>query len=529
MLTSLLLLIPLIILYLISACIPKYVKGGFASPSRAFGAFSKSGKDDGCRIIQPQYINIRELLKNNYYVLSIDDERIKKFPQIHNFYWKGKDGSSCFEVVQPEMDTQKSSAAPIILDIIKYKGRDVRNLDFKQRLKCIKKFCSEAKLESPKYTLFDHDKNFGEQFSKIIKKNTKMMIFKSSERKYFHPKASCKWIAKYLLEFTGIIKNNNAEFYKNDRTFSLYNDEFPLKVLIDTLKGLKNNQWVKIYIKDDVPAVTHVSDVKDKNLSSLKDAQDIWIQMNKGLTVDDFLGKTLSVMKRVHRTAASIKLFEHINNNSSLLDIGSGRGANIMIWKRKKLDVYAVEPYKPNYDKLVKKKKIYNINTLNAGGEEYNKILKLVPDGGVDYITMINSLTFFFKNNKTLDDLVLLINRALKKGGQFIGVVMDGDKLLKWANRDNVSKEKNVLEIDCHPFTIKIYDKHKIYINIDDRVTLVKDQWEFLVDFDLFKKKLNKVGIKLISDGFLDKESFILNECPKWFTKLSRYYIFKKG
>ena len=114
---------------------------------------------------------------------------------------------NCLEVIQPEVDTSIESnkiqkedkdgkvpsnrAIPIILDIIKHKDIDVRNLDFNKRIKILKDFCHEVKLEPPKYTLFDHTKNFGEQFSKILesgKQKTKVMIFKNPEKKILSSK-----------------------------------------------------------------------------------------------------------------------------------------------------------------------------------------------------------------------------------------------------------------------------------------------------------------------------------------------------
>ena len=493
-----------------------------------------------CRISNPPFINAGSLLRNDYYVFATDDDRIIDDPHIRTFYWRTKNGMNCLEVIETASYEQmlekkisfKNWAIPIMLDIIKYKDVDVRNLDFNKRIKILKDFCHEVKLEPPKYTLFDHTKNFGEQFSKILegkKKEIKAMIFKNPEKKYFHPKSSFKWINKNLLKMTGIVSGTQIEFIRfkgageGEKLVPLINDEFPIKDLVKLHK--EGDEDATVYIKDNIPKIRAASRHEiDNGLTSFHDAKDIWIQMNKGLTIDGFLGDTLDMMKKLQRTAVDYKLFRYIDDRSSLLDIGAGRGANIFMWKRKKLDVYAVEPDGKNYDGLVNKKYIYNIHTLKAGGEDISKIMNFIPDDGVDYISMIYSLTFFFKDEKTLNNLVKLVDDALKPGGYYIGTVMDGHKLLRWADKD----KKNIKKVSCPPFTIKIENDHKVFINIDDPVTLVKNQKEYIVDFELLKKKLSNVGIKLNGTGFLEKEASLLNKCPRKFTELSRWFVFEK-
>lgn len=513
-----------------------------------------------CKIIQPNYINASALLKDNYYVFNITDARIITFPIIRTYYLRTKKGLNCFEAICPSFDNpesfkdlnsnaqnkikeknsiknkdyykdlKKNWGVPIILDIIKYHGRDVKTENFEQRLKYIKELCTGTHLSLPTYSMFNHTKQFGEQFSKILNhKESKMIMFKAPNKRYFHPHASYKWISPSLLEIIGVLKTGSTKSIdfcnKTGQYESLINDEFPLTNLIHIATKKHKSGKVRIYIKNNEPSIEAIA--QNQKITLLNDAQKIWIQMNKGLTIEGFLGNTLSIMKKINRNVIAHKLFQHIQPGRSILDLGAGRGADIMMWKRKNLNVYAVEPDRINYNKLVQKKSIYNIHTLNAKGQENQKIIDFVPKNGIDYIIMIYSLTFFFEDNKTLDGLIALISTLLKPGGLFIGTVMDGNKLLSWAKKSG-KKKSGYVEIDCHPFIIKIYNKHKVFINIDDPVSLVHDQLEYLIDFDLFKKKLKRIGITLLETGFLDKEAEILNKCPRWFTSINRYFIFKK-
>ena len=158
----------------------------------------------------------------------------------------------------------------------------------------------------------------------------------------------------------------------------------------------------------------------------------------------------------------------------------------------------------------------------------------------MDYITFIYSLTFFFKDEETLDNLVKLIDNSLIDGGLIIGQVMDGKRLLDSASDKSIYSEvKKIGLFDCAPFNIKLEKNKvnkesngiagKVFININDPISLVHDQWEYIVDFEKFAKKLSNVGIMLQETGFLDKEAKLLNKCPAWFTRLARWFVFKKN
>jgi ubiquinone/menaquinone biosynthesis C-methylase UbiE len=275
----------------------------------------------------------------------------------------------------------------------------------------------------------------------------------------------------------------------------------------------------------------HISPSEEFDVENKRPALNIWRAMNKGMTVDSFLGNDLSIMKKLHRSMEYPLIFSNIPNNSTILDIGAGRGANIMHWKQKHLEVYAVEPNKSNYLILEKKIKLYhNLKFLNAYGQDSNKILKFIGDKKMDVVIMIYSLTFFFETEKILDNFVDLVNKSLKPNGLFLGTVMDGHRLLAKADKKGI--------FDCPPFTIKIENKtkkktlisQKVFINIDDKVSLVKNQTEYLVDFDLLQKKLKKKHIYLEKTGFVGStKDNILNECPRQFTKMMRWFIFKKS
>ena len=70
-------------------------------------------------------------------------------------------------------------------------------------------------------------------------------------------------------------------------------------------------------IKNGKPEInkSNISKLQNDSIIQYNTAKDTWIQMNKGLTLDSFLGNTLEVLKRLHRNIAEEKLFNNIENN----------------------------------------------------------------------------------------------------------------------------------------------------------------------------------------------------------------------
>jgi len=567
---------------------------------------------DSCKVSQSRYISVKSLTRNDLYVLAINDSRIIRQPELRVMFWKTKNGMQCFEVIYPEIDAKgaspnelidnqkekdksKTHAIPIITDILKYNDEDVKYKRFDERMLLLKKACSDIEMVCPKYILFNHRKNYGDQFKKIMLSSMnrdsseasdsdsidiKCMIFKSNEKPYFHYTSTQKWIDKKLLEIYINVTASDAS-----DNFDFASDEFSVGYLMSEIKG---KGLYRIYVDgSDLMSPVKIEKVCNSSLDAseysyprrnYKENMNIWREMNKGLIKDSFLGNTLHVLKALHRTAAENNLYRHLEDNKTVLDMGAGRGNYFWMWKRKNLDVYAVEPDNINYKLLLNKKKMYDFKSLQAYGQEDDKILKFMDGQKVDYITFIYTLTFFFENDKTLDNLVKLIDKTLKKGGLLLGQVMDGKRLLASTSDKSIysevdeaesatrgkSKKKKTLKrketkeptstkeisttskseiikkvgiYDCAPYMIKVYPSigkntgllgKKVFINIDDPITLVKNQWEYVVDFETFAHKLKSVDIILQNTGFLDEESELLNKCPKWFTKLGRYFVFKK-
>jgi len=560
------------------------------------GGYGGKSNWQNCKVGKLSFITPGNLLKNHeLYVLVVDDKRLTP-PDLENIkskgeaaytidcdmwklktlHWKtpgkkwnnvgGNDENGnggmmqCFEILQPP------EGKPILTDLLMYNNEDIRFLPFSKRLEYLNLICKVVKLDPPKYEKFYNNRHFGSQFEKFgLSDKTKEMIFKDPKHKYFHPKATQVWVNPNILTLCAYWEDKMVKFIDNEQLKSLDNDEFPM--MFENLENKKDGP-ILIYISCDEITAVSVDGTNDKHadVMNIRDASSVWRTMNKGMSADSFLGNDLSIMKKLHRSMEYPLIFSNIPDNSTILDIGAGRGANIMHWKQKHFEVYAVEPNKDNYNILEKKINIYhNIKFLNAYGQESDKILGFLDGKKMDAIIMVYSLTFFFETEKILNNFVELIDLSLKPGGLFLGTVMDGNRLMDAVNKDGV--------FDCPPFTIRVAsppldpplrlkrskkkkntkkgkkeqrnvssgsDEHisgskirKVFINIDDKVSLVKNQTEYLVDFKLLQKKLEKKKIYLEKTGFVGDSASgdhdILNDCPKKFTRMMRWFVFKKN
>ena len=118
---------------------------------------------------------------------------------------------------------------------------------------------------------------------------------------------------------------------------------------------------------------------------------------------------------------------------STLLDIGSGRGGDLGKWKRFS-KILAVEPSLEHIEELKRRLASHpdlknKVRILNAGGEETDKISKAVREFFGDRasnISLMLSLSFFWKEKKMFDALSETITQNLIPGGQFVFLTIDG-------------------------------------------------------------------------------------------------------
>lgn len=237
----------------------------------------------------------------------------------------------------------------------------------------------------------------------------------------------------------------------------------------------------------------------DKPYPNRSDVADsVWADIHNPVLLSTITGQDLVVMRKYHNQVKDKMLTSYLINGQKILDIGSGQGGDIFKWKKMGLDVIAVEPDKKMVENLKSRARNadFPIKIVNTGGEDTEKIVSV--SGRVNAVTAFFSLTFFQKDEETLDGLINTIDKTLYTDGHLLGIVLDGEKVF-----DLLAKNDGSVDNPAFSFNAKSeleQDKYgqKIKINIKDETSFVKDVTEYLFFWKLFVKKLQDINIQLV-------------------------------
>ena len=209
--------------------------------------------------------------------------------------------------------------------------------------------------------------------------------------------------------------------------------------------------------------------------------------------------------------------------NRTLLSIGTGKGGDVSKWISSGFThVICVEPNDDNRKEL--ERRLVQVNDklqykiLATVGQDIDYIIEQVrnfsPDGWVESINYMLSLSFFFDEKKSVESIVKLVQNTVKIGGYLSIFTIDGrsvnsffDKNENYTEKDNI-KHGNFKMIDFN----KISDK-KIYVNIPN--TIVENQTEYITDIpflDTLLKNTDNLTLEKITEKIANKETFMTDE-----------------
>ena len=204
--------------------------------------------------------------------------------------------------------------------------------------------------------------------------------------------------------------------------------------------------------------------------------------------IDKYLGQT------INQNLVSI--------NNSVIDVGIGRADR---WIESGLKVLGLEPNYKNFKDLLTrgrmKKKNPNLFPINIGintETDIDEVARALKTK-VGLITTFDSLTFFYESEDKINTLINFIDRNLSEDGIVACIALDGSKLL---NLYNESKEK------ITKFYIKKISDRKINISLG-KESIVQDQTEYLISFNDFVMRMEKIGCRIIKDYYLDQEKLM--------------------
>ena len=346
----------------------------------------------------------------------------------------------------------------------------------------------------------------------------------------------------------------------------------------ELLQNLPNGTIVEfaLRISDSTDLVVPTTIRIDKTRpNSSEVAIDNWELAHEPITNDTLKGDDITLLRRYHnRIKWSLfgqTLFSKSKGN--LLDIGSGRGGDVIKWKANYSKVVAVEPNPEHILEFIRRiKSIYNVDrvqvvkslgefiadapvvVIQTGGENTELISEVVSKTIVkaDVVSAMLSLSFFWSSQNLVKKLSQTILNNLKPNGKFVFLTIDGDAVeelfsptyasgfsLKSINigkndekstdvsesqiRNKDIEDVTTQQIKLNSFSLIYNDTNKsLYIDIPG--TIVKDQTEFLVKIsDLRILVSGKYELTEISRA--DSELF-LNDGETLLSSLYSYGVF---
>lgn len=183
--------------------------------------------------------------------------------------------------------------------------------------------------------------------------------------------------------------------------------------------------------------------------NSLAVVQDNWSLVHHPLNASAIKGAGIEIMFTYHNELKRQLLKRLPEAAKVLLDIGSGKGGDVQKWQRFET-VICIEPSLSNIEHLRTRAHnegfaVYDVTTAipampagkkvciaNLMGQDYvriNAIVRSLTEStrGVYAVSLMDSGTFFWENQSTLDGLVSTIRENLLPGGSLVLKMMDGD------------------------------------------------------------------------------------------------------
>ena len=305
------------------------------------------------------------------------------------------------------------------------------------------------------------------------------------------------------------------------------------------------------------------------------DAEGTWNDINDPVLYETLSGQTLTQMRKYHNKIKRT-ILDEVNSPQKrfrtdyasqqkdvyLIDIGSGNGGDFSKWENYK-KILCIEPnpkmieefnrrLKNHIDRNPNNKLIDRVRLLTCGGEDTKTILDATKSffgwngspssGAVNIelcISFMFSLTFFWKDSKTVASLINTINELYLRyhdhGGKDFKVAyitIDGPKLKQFmdekiASAGTASEVKtgsvHVIKssssagaVEMGPITMKYTPPNKMLVDLKD--TIVEGQTEYLVNLeDLF----TETGLREIKSISTSEEKFMPGH-SRLYTELTR-------
>lgn len=288
----------------------------------------------------------------------------------------------------------------------------------------------------------------------------------------------------------------------------------------------------------------------DKDRPNREDvAKDVWEDIHSPVDEGTIRGAKFSLIFRYHNRE-KWKLFDAVANalpkvdgtnikTRTLLSIGSGKGGDVDKWVTSGFThIICVEPNEENRNELQRRLSATTIRYLiiPTVGQDVDNIVtqvrKFAPNGAVEVVSYMLSLSFFFDNPQSTLSILNLVNQTLMYGGYFIAFTIDGRYVLDFFRNPTLYKMINtimvanfsMIDFELRPPSNETPTPH-ILINIPN--SIVQNQIEYLTNIPELQQILSQAGLDLISETRAIDEQFMTNE-ELYYTQFFTSFIMRR-
>jgi len=264
-------------------------------------------------------------------------------------------------------------------------------------------------------------------------------------------------------------------------------------------------------------------------------AEDVWMDIQNPLDQATMTGNNLTLLRRYHNRIKEHLYNKDNNTGLTLLDIGSGRGGDVAKWKRRYSKIVAIEPNPEHIIELKRRIELHGmtdkVRIVNTGGEDietiYRNVREFIGDR-VDVVSMMLSMSFFWRSQSMVNRLVNTIISNIKPDGEFVFLTIDGDLVEQTFEPPEIPPiNPPITQLDLGLATLKYHgNKNPKELHIHIEGTIVEDQTEWLVRLNDLITPLRNFGFDYIEKRRADEEAF-LSEDEIILTQMYTYGVVK--
>jgi len=264
---------------------------------------------------------------------------------------------------------------------------------------------------------------------------------------------------------------------------------------------------------------------------------DVWEDIHDPIDVDTMTGSSMKLMRKYHnkikralfdyakykigRDLIGDKQTSKMDVLPTLLDIGSGRGGDVSKWFGYS-KIVAVEPNQENFRELRERiekfglgDRVFLVNTVGEDTNQITQAVKTFIGTRVDVVSSMLSLSYFWKDNDTLDKLFNTISMNISQNGKYIFLTIDGD-IVEHIFDPKIGRSLPLKDLTFGDYfrmkynsdnSLDVYMKGTILENYASKDTFTVKEW--LVRMDDISKRFIEFGFKPTETFRADKEKFM--------------------